>query len=848
MIEILRTKVVDRFENPVSSPRDCELLSEEVFKRTGRSISPTTLRRFFGMLKSKSAISAYNLDTLSIFCGSADYTHFCEEFGLLREMVDHEFEEIAREIGRVTKFTLNSIGRKSLTNFNETIPREKVNGNIDAFLSSDHTVMPIVAPGGYGKSIALAHKVKAWQARRTRRPLCFFCTAPVLYQLIISSRHSSEALNLNLSDSRNLFKRFSRDNSESYSHLVLVIDALDELDGNHAKMNHVMEFITDVTNQFHRAGFLKIILAVREVIWNGSILPGFAGRSPGWMIPEKADSVDSVASNLPLLSHSEVREIILRSNKKRKKNLVYDSIEWELREMIRIPLHLYFLSRLVSLAVPLEHISADQLMYEYIDDLVYKTRFSEEKSDIIGKIIELSLHYRNAFSVIKRELKEVFPIHLKSESHYYTAYNDLLSFGILVEEKMKNRFGVRVTFVHFSHLNFYYYLIALFLLNRSEIVDFELFRQIALREENLEWRSSVIANLFRLAYKHEIIDALRDFCKLPEEILSTITVRHAVGSCFRQDNRIRTDLVRAYASCPVGQKQFFEWYVDTNYLFNNYVVRIREYLEHKKTREAQLFGHGILFLAGFYSLNAKECGEQIGLINRIEPDRSIHPWPIGRRVSSNILYRHIVQNDPIDDLESYISGYTSIAYGYDQYLDKGVIEYEMMIMVAVVLLGEYKLLMRLIVNAYEQYKLDDPKHAGFSWMHMHQNSFAGVFLAYARFKIDGRCSRKVPEHWESILDQYASVFDDFHCLILIHYFLFDYYMTTGDMDKALLHHREGLELSRFAGYDFYEAFLLKKGAVLDAGYGPAADQMIRSSGFNPSANCFQAEIPQPELK
>jgi hypothetical protein len=66
-------------------------------------------------------------------------------------------------------------------------------------------------------------------------------------------------------------------------------------------------------------------------------------------------------------------------------------------------------------------------------------------------------------------------------------------------------------------------------------------------------------------------------------------------------------------------------------------------------------------------------------------------------------------------------------------------------------------------------------------------------------------------------------------------------MDAGDFEKALLHHNEGMKLSKFAKYQFYEAFLLKKGSVLNEDFGIRADSMIISSGFNQSARCFQTE-------
>ena len=49
----------------------------------------------------------------------------------------------------------------------------------------------------------------------------------------------------------------------------------------------------------------------------------------------------------------------------------------------------------------------------------------------------------------------------------------------------------------------------------------------------------------------------------------------------------------------------------------------------------------------------------------------------------------------------------------------------------------------------------------------------------------------------------------------------DYYSQSGREGRARYYLEAALEISRFAQYDFYETFLLKKGA-----------------GFNPSAYCF----------
>ena len=79
---------------------------------------------------------------------------------------------------------------------------------------------------------------------------------------------------------------------------------------------------------------------------------------------------------------------------------------------------------------------------------------------------------------------------------------------------------------------------------------------------------------------------------------------------------------------------------------------------------------------------------------------------------------------------------------------------------------------------------------------------------------------------------------------MVHFFLFDYYFFTDQAERARYHFDSALAISHFAEYSFYEAFLYSKGAVLDRAYSARAVEMIRKSGFNRKAACFNVE---PEI-
>jgi hypothetical protein len=55
---------------------DAQILKQLIFQKTGREIALSALDRAFGVIPAKFKPSAYTLDTLSIYCGYANWDDF----------------------------------------------------------------------------------------------------------------------------------------------------------------------------------------------------------------------------------------------------------------------------------------------------------------------------------------------------------------------------------------------------------------------------------------------------------------------------------------------------------------------------------------------------------------------------------------------------------------------------------------------------------------------------------------------------------------------------------------------------------------------------------------------------
>jgi len=75
----LREAVATRFGHPLRYPSHCDALEAELAKTAGaggRRLSPSTLRRFFGLVEKEGGYHLHTLDTLARYAGHADFAAF----------------------------------------------------------------------------------------------------------------------------------------------------------------------------------------------------------------------------------------------------------------------------------------------------------------------------------------------------------------------------------------------------------------------------------------------------------------------------------------------------------------------------------------------------------------------------------------------------------------------------------------------------------------------------------------------------------------------------------------------------------------------------------------------------
>ena len=91
------------------------------------------------------------------------------------------------------------------------------------------------------------------------------------------------------------------------------------------------------------------------------------------------------------------------------------------------------------------------------------------------------------------------------------------------------------------------------------------------------------------------------------------------------------------AAHPAGQEFFVESFVDLAYLNGAYGEILAEYLRHKLMAEAQLFGHGTLFLGEFLAEDEGAWRARLRQLLDLPVPAETHAFPRGRRAFAEIV-------------------------------------------------------------------------------------------------------------------------------------------------------------------------------------------------------------------
>ena len=181
MIKQLKKEIDNKFGKKITYAKDCDKLSKLISDVTKRNISSTTLRRFYGLMSSKTQPSQYTLDTLSIFIGYANFEEFQFEKSSNQNIKKGVFwNSIKLNAKNITQYTLTNASNNSLIDLSKAINRKQIDKELNNFIKSDKTLTALIAPSGFGKTIALSKWI---MQLNSKDDIILFAHASIIFNL-----------------------------------------------------------------------------------------------------------------------------------------------------------------------------------------------------------------------------------------------------------------------------------------------------------------------------------------------------------------------------------------------------------------------------------------------------------------------------------------------------------------------------------------------------------------------------------------------------------------------------------------------------------------------------------------
>lgn len=625
-MESLRRDISTLFGKEIRYTSDTEELSEEIYKVTSRKISPTTIKRFWGLANYNGSFGTYTIDTFKLYIEHEKDSHKKHDWiGILSYVSDSCVSATLSEFPKA--------GALLKRGFFET--------HMHAFLQSEKPLGGLIAPGGYGKSCIFADYVSSspdtgWEN--------YYVTALMVKEFeLLSEIHNALARG-------ELQKR----------KILLFIDDFTASTVSIEDINHMIHLISSPVilnpNQHH----LRILFNTRPACWQFLLAPMFTPEVIAHSIFGIGESTftDSF-SNVPSLSPKEINRFSTiffeaRNTEPAIQNEILSEIEQTedgLADVIAVPLYLK-----LFLTQSLNGQAHDE--FSMIVEFFKLNIFDLPQTEWYQLILYTFLQHCN-FGKNGRRINKNLLIPLINQNK--EAYLHLLRSGVLIESTGRTKYSFNQSFVEFAHSNYLEVYVLLHYLSRHADPGKELLEEImrdfsdsAMKLYLIKWllyvlfdlkQEKIITEIFNYKLNTETSDVLEQ---------GLMVFNHVMSMQMRKDPEFAHSLLEEMSKNKNCHTYYFEKCVDLDYLARYYKTGVMYYLREARKLQSQIRGNHFLFLEGFLSGNSGQCEETISYIRSQKAHwKTLSGFPYAWAIRSDLLYSTYFEkkeNYPVSEL------------------------------------------------------------------------------------------------------------------------------------------------------------------------------------------------------
>eukprot|EP01029_Cantina_marsupialis_P014920 TRINITY_DN3268_c0_g1_i3.p1 TRINITY_DN3268_c0_g1~~TRINITY_DN3268_c0_g1_i3.p1 ORF type:complete len:851 (+),score=91.07 TRINITY_DN3268_c0_g1_i3:6146-8698(+) len=811
MIERLKTEVLKAFGEDLLYTKDCKFLADKISEETGGRISTTTIRRLYGFLKSSSAPGKYTLATLANFVGFHSWDDFCEHWSSqnIEECGDHvSWDDFHKRSLEFSEETFLLIAGQSGIPFQSVARRHKAEERIKKFLKSDKIATSFIAPGGFGKSTFLAKWFERSWLKESSKDAVLFLNASFMISFLNHDFKLDSWIQEHIRyNQKDALKYFLNKPESCDGKLIFVIDALDEITYDSYKLESLFLQLNQFILKYKGNEKVKLIITSRNSTWDKFASPFITKNSEltsSWYdLNTRLDLMSRV--NLKPLTEEEIQYVFNGTiNKQYFPHLKVNELTLHQKKTISNP---FFLELFVKLFSPnklyqLDH--GQELLIEYLKNKVFYSRFSEEKMDILHAILELIEHGKNGTAAKKMDLREKFPIHLKSGGNYFNAYEELVSYGLLTEFITINEFNSYCKYVKITNEVLFETLIGVDIIQKNEGLNFDLLKQVEREYADFEIKNRLIELLLANLLITEKYSELSRLFELSDDTLSDQNVLDTILNSHLLPQSTRNELIQEFAIDKRAEKYLFNSFTDHMQVTNEAEEVLEILAENGCSKNLRIKSLGLLLRNAVFTLQNDKAAHYYGAISEEVLDTTCSGFSISIKIASSLLYNHFIggESDEIELLKLFY--YREMAYvRYGEYEGKIDGEFETVICSALMYKKAYHKIIQLV---------DDFEHIYKSQKEL-ANSTNYRFLLSYRMLAQSLLGVSLSENEEKELlknGSLISVCGNTNLQVIYQSYLMTYYTRLGDRSMVEEAFNKGIELSESSDYKLCSISLLRK--------------------------------------
>lgn len=798
MLQVLKTEVEVKFGRKIAYQKDCNALSNNILEIQKEYISPATLRRVFGFLTTNSNSSRVTLDILSRYVGFADWEDFCQRSVKTKQTTKHSSLEqwyIIQDNAKViSSNTVEHIRLKSGIDFEKTVRRQFAKERLRDFVNSNYSATAIIAPGGYGKSTLLAlWYLRLIKKRKLNDDAILFISAQMLDQFAPTEVFIETWLMrlLGLRPDNSFLTDIISDNIKTPGKLIIVIDALDEITSQGAKQEKIFKSLADLASKFAKSSSVKLIVSTRLSTWK--LFSSHINDQTHWYFTE-TNLFTNDGANIPPLNFEEIQTILDNTlNLRFESRTLVHEMHPDLRSIIAYP---YFLQLFIQVYTPeTKHLLSDQfaILAEFLKKQIYFSQYSDEKIDILNQIIiqsEYGLTY-----VLKDDLKKIYPIHLKLSGNYFSAYEELNSYGIITEETQVDTFGGYIKHIKIANHQLMCMLVVQNLIRKEQGINESLFRWVDKHLDGVEIQGTVLGMIFKVAYKERLTKQLLNFFDLSEGALHSAFSTPTIPSTLRADKVMRNELIPHYAKNKKARELLFENNIDFNHIVDSYSKLIKEYLNNSETDAEKLLANSILTHIGLISTNTPLVVGHFKVSDQGNP-KLLTPIIAGLWFANKLVYQYLFEDTlPVNCIDK------AIAFCQKYSESDHRVDFAESFIPALILIEKYEFIPKLI-NLTDT--LTAPNHQA-----------ATSFLLTKTYRLFYENSPLSSTDNNTIEQAYSLLnpLNNYMGIIVGETLRSVYFLQTNNLEETYSCVRNAIELSSIAHYKLVEMILMKNLAI-----------------------------------